>query len=132
TSAENERSEATWPNVTDGEGIERMWAWGPFQPSTGETDSAPMASGARQMPSGMRHSAVGDDTPLRRDAAQDGGEEALPHKLKIVTMHGVRDVECSCKDGAHSAYQRRTSWAFIDRDGHLVVKSNKTMLLPLN
>ncbi|KAJ7733220.1 hypothetical protein DFH07DRAFT_780664 [Mycena maculata] len=53
------------------------------------------------------------------------------HHLRIISLHGICDVDCTCHDGRHSKYTRREAYAFADEAGHVVVKKSKTLLLPL-
>ncbi|KAJ7811263.1 hypothetical protein B0H13DRAFT_1926826 [Mycena leptocephala] len=96
------------PGLDGGEATERAWA---------ELNKLPGASG--EMGPGFRQSVV----------EPTGGEL---HKVEIVALRGVREVECTCIDGLHSEYGRRQYYAFLDQDGNVVIKNMKTLLLPLN
>ncbi|KAJ7721966.1 hypothetical protein DFH07DRAFT_783991 [Mycena maculata] len=44
------------------------------------------------------------------------------HHLQIISLHGIRDVDCTCHDSRHSKYTRQEAYAFADEAGHVVVK----------
>ncbi|KAJ7629628.1 hypothetical protein DFH06DRAFT_1338046 [Mycena polygramma] len=69
----------------------------------------------------------------RRDTLQgdDNGNSNF-HRLRIIALRGVRDVECDCIDGAHAEHSRVTQYAFLDSSANVVIKKSKTLLLPLN
>ncbi|KAK7028482.1 hypothetical protein R3P38DRAFT_3190077 [Favolaschia claudopus] len=54
------------------------------------------------------------------------------HLLRIIALKGYRDVDCGCTDGTHDEHRVRKSFAFNANDGTVVVKTMRTMLLPLN
>ncbi|KAJ7934589.1 hypothetical protein B0H13DRAFT_2305697 [Mycena leptocephala] len=58
--------------------------------------------------------------------------DAEVHQVRIISLRGVRDVECACQDGLHGVHRRRQTFAFRDTDGNVVIKKSKTLLLPLN
>ncbi|KAJ6624324.1 hypothetical protein B0H10DRAFT_2212751 [Mycena sp. CBHHK59/15] len=93
-----------WGNW-DGEQTERAWA-----------EAAPPTPASQEMEPGLRH------TPFTE-------EEGEVHDLQIVQFGKTRDVKCDCKNGKHSMYERRTSYAFTDERGNVVVKKRKTKLL---
>ncbi|KAJ7666211.1 hypothetical protein DFH06DRAFT_1323340 [Mycena polygramma] len=100
---------ATAAGVHDGEGIERAWA-------------APVAPGSyRDMSAGSRHANV--------EINDFNSGNGAVHDIRIITL---RDVKCDCEDGAHAIHARRFAHAFLDADNNLVVKKQKTLLLPLN
>ncbi|KAJ7670943.1 hypothetical protein DFH06DRAFT_1125228 [Mycena polygramma] len=88
----------------DGEGVERMWAEG-----------SPLGSSTRQMGEGYR-----------RTTLYGTGDV---HNLRIVSIHGVREVKCDCTDGLHTIYEHKHAFAFCGRDGDLIIKKGKTSLL---
>ncbi|KAJ7639822.1 hypothetical protein DFH06DRAFT_1335485 [Mycena polygramma] len=94
------------PKFTDGEQVERMWA-----------DLNPISASTRQMAPGFCRSNL-----------ESTGEI---HKLRIISTHGVRDVQCDCDDGQHSVYEHRQAFAFRDADGYIVIKKDKSCLLAL-
>ncbi|KAJ7847057.1 hypothetical protein B0H13DRAFT_2362610 [Mycena leptocephala] len=69
--------------------------------------------------------------PSFRASCVDGTATEV-HKLEIINVHGIRNVECDCTDGLHSVYRYYVSHAFVDQDGDVVIKKSKTRLLPLN
>ncbi|KAJ6503177.1 hypothetical protein C8R47DRAFT_1210453 [Mycena vitilis] len=92
------------PGLTDGEGVERMWAEGnPFGDST------------RQMGEGFR-----------RTTLEGTGDV---HTLRIVSLRGVREVKCDCTDGRHTVYEHKHAFAFRGRDSDLIIKKGKTSLI---
>ncbi|KAJ7938261.1 hypothetical protein B0H13DRAFT_2301831 [Mycena leptocephala] len=93
--------------LNDGEFVERAWA---------ELNLPASASG---MGPGSHHTGV-----------DDMGTKV--HQVRIIALRGVRDVECACTDGLHSGYGRCESYAFLDQDGHVVIKKSKTLLWLLN
>ncbi|KAJ7796571.1 hypothetical protein B0H13DRAFT_2392561 [Mycena leptocephala] len=69
--------------------------------------------------------------PSLRASCVDGTATEV-HKLEIINIHGIRNVECDCTDGLHSVYRYYVSHAFVDQDSDVVIKKSKTRLLPLN
>ncbi|KAJ7678253.1 hypothetical protein DFH06DRAFT_1317031 [Mycena polygramma] len=103
---------------TDGEGVERGWA---HQSVDGEPIETRWAN---------ENPTWGTSGRQYGEYVRSGTSEV--HDVRIINLQGVRDVKCDCDDGLHAVYSRRVAHAFIDADGHLVIKKSKTLLLPLN
>ncbi|KAJ7766825.1 hypothetical protein B0H16DRAFT_1717165 [Mycena metata] len=90
----------------DGEVIERVWTE-PYLPPHGSA-----------MGEGYRHSLPENSGPV--------------HELQILSLFGNREVKCNCADGKHAVYERHQEFAYVNRNGDVVIKKSQTLLLPLN
>ncbi|KAJ7717598.1 hypothetical protein B0H16DRAFT_1740548 [Mycena metata] len=90
----------------DGEAIERAWAE-EYHPPPGSS-----------MGEGYRHSPPENSGPV--------------HDLEIISFFGTREVKCNCGDGKHAVYERHQQFAYVNRNGDLVVKKSQTLFLPLS
>ncbi|KAJ7649152.1 hypothetical protein DFH06DRAFT_1135394 [Mycena polygramma] len=86
--------------VHDAEGIERAWA-----------DSAGAAS-TREMNAGSRHANLN---------VEMNDFNSTVHDIRIITRGAARDVKCDCVDGAHATHAYRSAHAFLDADDNLVL-----------
>ncbi|KAJ7197992.1 hypothetical protein GGX14DRAFT_573835 [Mycena pura] len=75
-------------------------------------------------------SSPGTDLPTTPLGTANASAEV--HGLRIIGVHGTRDVQCDCTNRLHSVYARRDVFAFCDHEGNVVIKKLKTVLLPLN
>ncbi|KAJ7664349.1 hypothetical protein DFH06DRAFT_1127794 [Mycena polygramma] len=117
---------------SDGEGVERAWAMGSEAAHKPEehgfvTASAFMRDGE---PLEADWASVNPSFPVQAEFRHSGS--AAVHDVQIISLQGTRDVKCDCDDGTHAVYTHRVSHAFLDADGHLVIKKSKTLLIPLN
>ncbi|KAJ7174315.1 hypothetical protein C8R46DRAFT_1214525 [Mycena filopes] len=53
------------------------------------------------------------------------------HHITIISRNGPQNLCCRCHDGEHSRFERRQAFAFPDREGNIVVKKSKSLLLPV-
>ncbi|KAJ7729516.1 hypothetical protein DFH07DRAFT_781909 [Mycena maculata] len=80
---------------THGKGIERAWA------SVGEQQTTPEGNGN----------------------SDDGTVDS--HHLQIISLHGIRDINCTCHNGKHSKYTQQEVFAFEDEAGHVVRQDSR-------
>lgn len=51
------------------------------------------------------------------------------HVLRIIGVHGTREVLCHCRNNKHRGFERRRVYAFTDEHGNLVIKKARALLL---
>ncbi|KAJ7122476.1 hypothetical protein C8R46DRAFT_1238298 [Mycena filopes] len=133
------------PGSVDGERVERAWAAMNPMPES-RREMGPSSRGL-QLGEGFAHGGgfVPASALMEPGAADGEGVERLfaalqaevdateeGHALRIISLSGVRDVQCHCTDDAHSVFTCKVSYAFRDNEGNIVVKKNKTKLMALN
>ncbi|KAJ7774634.1 hypothetical protein DFH07DRAFT_767310 [Mycena maculata] len=121
--------------MIDGEPLERAWA------SLGaQNPRAALATYNRVQQTGAGAWEDPFDSPVSShpDEPKNIDEEmdmkTGHHNLRtqIISIHGIKNVQCSCDDSKHSQHTRRDAFTFTDAAGHVVIKKLKTLSLPLN
>ncbi|KAJ7141827.1 hypothetical protein C8R43DRAFT_954497 [Mycena crocata] len=80
-------------------------------------------SGAARESAGKARQRLWTELELSADAL------SVPaHNVQIISLEGVRDVLCDCRDGSHSGYSRWVVYTFKDWEGNIIIKKTKTSL----